>query len=196
VDEKRHFRVTHSYVAPGSPPFPRASPYEELPWLTAKLRQGEVIRLRRMPEDFPPEAVEEREHVLRVGVKSNLTIPLKVGGSVVGALTFGSYRAYQDWPDDLVRRLQLVGEVFANALARKRADLALREREARFRLLANAAPLMVWMSGPDKRCTYLSQPWLDFTGRPLERELGDGWSEGVHPDDLPRCLDTYVRAFD
>jgi two-component system, LuxR family, sensor kinase FixL len=196
VEGKRHFRVTHSYVVPGFPPFPLTIADEALPWLTAKVHRGEVVRLRRMPEDFPPEAVEEREHVLRVGVKSNLTIPLKVGGSLVGALTFGSFRTYQDWPDDLVRRLQLVGEIFANALARKRADFALREREERFRLLANAAPVLVWMSGPDKLCTYFNKPWLDFTGRPLERELGDGWSEGVHPDDLPRCLDTYVRAFD
>jgi PAS domain S-box-containing protein len=196
VEGKQLFRVTHSYVAPGFPPFPLTIADEALPWLTAKVHRGEVVRLRRMPEDFPPEAVEEREHLLRVGVKSNLTIPLKVGGAVVGALTFGSFRTYQDWPDDLVRRLQLAGEIFANALARKRADFALREREERFGLLANAAPLMVWMSGPDKRCTYLNQPWLDFTGRPLERELGNGWSESVHPDDLPRCLDTYARAFD
>jgi PAS domain S-box-containing protein len=79
---------------------------------------------------------------------------------------------------------------------RKRAELALRESESRFGLMADTAPVMVWMSGPDKRCTYFNKTWLDFTGRPLERELGDGWSDGVHPDELPRCLETYVRAFD
>src|SRR5437764_9293505 len=79
---------------------------------------------------------------------------------------------------------------------RQRADTALRESEGRFRLLADTAPVMVWMSGPDKLCTYFNKPWLDFTGQPLKRELGDGWSAGVHPDDVRRCLDTYVRAFD
>jgi PAS domain S-box-containing protein len=55
---------------------------------------------------------------------------------------------------------------------------------------------MIWMSGPDKLCDYFNQPWLDFTGRPLEAELGNRWSERVHPGDLKDCLDTYTRAFD
>ncbi|HJY33533.1 MAG TPA: sensor histidine kinase [Vicinamibacterales bacterium] len=52
------------------------------------------------------------------------------------------------------------------------------------------------MSGPDRSCIYLNQPWLDFTGRPLDAELGDGWAQGVHPEDRESCLATYLRAFD
>jgi len=70
------------------------------------------------------------------------------------------------------------------------------QSEARFHWLADNAPVMIWVSGIDKRCTYVNQPWLDFTGRSLDSELGEGWAEGVHPDDLRRCLDTYARCFD
>ena len=71
-----------------------------------------------------------------------------------------------------------------------------RESEERFRLVANTAPVMIWMAGTDRLCTYVNQPWLEFTGRPLEAELGNGWVEGVHKEDLKRCLETYSQAFD
>jgi len=79
---------------------------------------------------------------------------------------------------------------------RKEAEQALRESEERFRLVANTAPVMIWTSGLDKLCDYFNQPWLEFTGRPLEAELGNGWTDGVHPDDFKSCLDTYTQAFD
>jgi PAS domain S-box-containing protein len=72
----------------------------------------------------------------------------------------------------------------------------LRESERLFRTMANAAPVMIWMSGIDKRCTYFNRGWLDFTGRPLEAELGNGWLDSVHADDRVQCLSTYAEAFD
>lgn len=74
--------------------------------------------------------------------------------------------------------------------------VALRESEERFRLMADASPTMMWMSGTDKLCTFFNRGWLNFTGRTMQQELGEGWATGVHPDDLERCLSTYVTAFD
>ena len=79
---------------------------------------------------------------------------------------------------------------------RRRNEAALKESERRFRLTADAAPVMVWISGIDKLCTWFNKPWLDFVGRTMEQELGNGWSENVHADDFDRCLKTYVDAFD
>src|SRR5881398_2763695 len=78
---------------------------------------------------------------------------------------------------------------------RKIAEEELRESEARFRTVADSAPVLIWMSGPDKLCTFFNKGWLDFTGRTLEQELGKGWTEGVHADDLDQCLEVYGNSF-
>jgi PAS domain S-box-containing protein len=79
---------------------------------------------------------------------------------------------------------------------RKIAEEKLRESEARFRTIADAAPVLIWMSDPDKLCTFFNKGWLDFTGRSLEQEFGNGWTEGVHREDFDRCVDVYGNSFD
>ncbi len=73
---------------------------------------------------------------------------------------------------------------------------ALADSELHFRTLANSGQALVWTAGLDKGCDYFNEPWLAFTGRTLEQELGQGWAEGVHPDDLPGCIEAYHAAFD
>jgi PAS domain S-box-containing protein len=88
--------------------------------------------------------------------------------------------------------------MFLAALAEEheQAALVVRESEERFRLVANTAPVMIWMAATDSLCTYVNQTWLKFTGRPLEEELGNAWKKGIHQEDVEGCLKTYSQAFE
>jgi len=95
-------------------------------------------------------------------------------------------------------RNEIVGVVlvFRDVTERKKAEAELQESEQRFRTMADAAPVLIWTSATDRHFDYVNKPWLDFTGRALDRELGEGWCEGVHPEDLDRCRHTYATSFD
>ncbi len=174
---------------------PTAVKTSDLPWWREQLLKGEVSHASDV-NSLPAEAVGEREYFRRRGIRSAATIPLAVGGQANGAISFVSTRRRVSWTPDLVSQLQVVGEILWNALQRKRALVSLHESEERFRLVANTAPVMIWMSGEDRLCNYFNETWLEFTGRSLEQELGNGWAERVHSEDLHRCLATYTQAFD
>jgi PAS domain S-box-containing protein len=104
-------------------------------------------------------------------------------------------RAYQPTQESL-RLLDLYAREAAMFIQQCHAQRRIRDSEERFRLLAETAPVMIWISGTDGRCTYFNRGWLEFTGRAIEAELGDGWADGVHASDLERCLQTYTNAFE
>lgn len=89
-----------------------------------------------------------------------------------------------------------VAVAFGDITPRKEAERALEESRQLFESVTHTSPALLWISGPDKKCTWFNDPWLAFTGRTMAQEVGDGWAEGVHPDDLDRCIATYHGAFD
>ena len=185
-----------------SVPPPLSMSTSDLTWWTNKLLSGEVAFASDL-DALPEEALAEKEYFREKGIVSAAAVPLGVSGDVNGAISFLTTHDRVSWTADLINQLRIIGEILWNALKRKRAmeelldsQVILRESEERFRRVASTAPVMIWMAGADKLCTYFNLPWLQFTGRSLEEEFGNGWTKGVHPDDLPRCSETYARAFD
>jgi PAS domain S-box-containing protein len=159
------------------------------------------MRFSRLPEELPAEAVNEREYCLQSGLRSQLTVPFKVGASILGGIGFGSFRRH-DWSDELVQSLQLVGEVFANAMERKRAELVLRESEARLRHLLESTRAVPWVADAESwLMTYVGRQAVNLLGYPLEDWYeGQFWADHIHPEDREEavafCLDHIGRATD
>jgi formate hydrogenlyase transcriptional activator len=106
-----------------------------LPWYFSKLLSGERIAFQNVREELPSEAVIEAEYWRTIGLHSLLSIPLRVGGHIVGAIAFAAFSETRAWPEDLVTRLKLVGEVFAQAIARKREQEKLVAAVAEIKIL-------------------------------------------------------------
>jgi PAS domain S-box-containing protein len=166
----------------------------QFPGWMERLKGGDALLVEQMGQ--VPDLGEAEREVARKGIKSFAVVPLKAEQSVLGLLVLATISKQRGWPRELVPQLQILGDIFYQAVLRKRAEAAARESEGRFALMADSAPMLLWMSGTDKRCNYFNKGWFDFTGRTLEQELGDGWVEGVHPEDREGCFSSYSQAFD
>ncbi|MBN3875778.1 MULTISPECIES: PAS domain S-box protein [unclassified Nostoc] len=143
-------------------------------------------------------------------VKACLIVPILVTNKLWGLLIAHQCTVPRHWRSfelDLLDQLAVqiaiaiqqastYQQAQAELQERKRVEAALRESEQRFRQMADTAPVLIWMAGLDKACQYFNKTWLEFTGKTLEAEVDDGWAQGIHPDELQDCLDTYVNAFD
>jgi PAS domain S-box-containing protein len=142
---QRYLSLTHDYRPLGGPPLPERADAEEMfPW---SLR--EVLAKRPFmftsPDECPPEAAADWVSFAHFGVKSVVVLPLSTGGGpVLGAAAFATVREERVWRPEIVRRLQLVAQIFAGALGRKAADAALRESEDRLQLAAESAGVGLW----------------------------------------------------
>ena len=150
-------------------------------------------------------------------VKANIAVPIILSdpestdnNHLWGLLIVHQCTSSRNWQESELNLLQLLAIQVAIAIQqselyqqtqielqqRQQAEIALKESEQRFRIMANTAPVSIWISETDGQFIFFNQPWLDFTGRTLAQELGYGWTEAVHPEDLQHCLNTYRTAFE
>ncbi|HSL50113.1 MAG TPA: ATP-binding protein [Candidatus Deferrimicrobiaceae bacterium] len=122
-EDSQTARVTHGWMADGVDPLPVELGVSEVPWSASQLQRGEMIRFTRLEELPEREAAVDRDTYRRLGIKSQVAIPLTVEGVVIGALTFSNVQAERVWQDEFLHRLPLLGEVFANTLSRRRSEM-------------------------------------------------------------------------
>lgn len=130
---------------------------------------------------------------LATDFRGMLAVPLVKDGRLMAIYTLSDGES-RKWLSAEVDLAEQVAQRTWLAIESARAEASLRSSEERFRNLANNAPVFVWLSDADHRCHWFNKPWLDFTGRTLEEELGDGWAAGVHPEDRPHCIEIYHRS--
>src|SRR6202040_3670490 len=179
---------SHSHTAGGIDTLPLDVANDQTPWITEQLLRGNTVKWSHIPDDIPEPASKEKAFARRIGAKSVLSIPVCIGGAVICAVSFTSMRIYRDWPDEMVARLRLVGEIFANAIARKRAEEALFRREAELNEAQRLASIGSWEGDILADGVTCSNEVRRIYG--FEREDQNSpdrpFSEFVHPDDRAR----------
>jgi PAS domain S-box-containing protein len=195
-EEAGVLRMTHVYRPMGGPPIPDdfdARDYN--PWTLGLVLSGGLVSLTSV-DDAPAEASKDRETWAYFGLKSVFCFPLVTGGeSVFGALSFHGMEEKRSWPDELVQRLRLVSQIFANALKRKRTDAYLRESEERLQLAAESAEIGMWaLDIAEQRFWANSRGRLIFGFSPNEEITMQEFLEKIHPTCREKVSDAVRRS--
>jgi PAS domain S-box-containing protein len=189
------FTATHLYSLQHGPQPQIEMSDEDFPWIRQQILLGRTVAHRSI-EQMPVEATNDKDVARQLGIKSHLTLPLAVGGErPIGVLGFNTTRTERKWPDTLVKRLQLVAQIFANALARKRAELTLRESEMRLSLAAESAEAGLWELDWKTKTFWANEKAREIFGYSSEEVITMARFETVvHPDDWDRVWTSIVQS--
>lgn len=159
---------------------------------------GRVWRLREpiWIDDVSHDPEFERaESAATAGLRTAIAFPIEAEGRLIGVMELLS-QELEPRDDSLVLMLMTIGRQVGQFVERRKALASLRESEGRFRMMAESVPVMLWLTSPSGHVEYLNRVWRDFTGRPSEQDLGDGWLENLHPDDRSDVTAAYREAFE
>ncbi|MCB5176328.1 MULTISPECIES: PAS domain-containing protein [Microvirga] len=156
-----------------------------LPDMLAELKQGRTLSFNDLKND-PDRANLSRQGVFNaVNARTALAIPLLKNQRLTALLYLNAAEPHE-WSSDELALIEDVAERTWIAVERARAEAALRESEARFRVIAESLPALVWIIDTNLHLTYANDRWREFSGLPAEDALGDSWMHWIHPDDLAR----------
>jgi PAS domain S-box-containing protein len=187
------YQLTHHYRAIAGPPITRMSARDNFPWCHRQLLAGDVVAVATM-DTLPPEAARDQEVWRHFGIKTSLTLPLATGGnSALGFLSFNDIRKEREWPQPLVQRLQLVAQIFTNALARKASDEDLRESAEVNRATFEQAAVGIAHVAPDGRWLRVNDKLCAIVGHSREELMRMTFQDITHPDDLGTDLEQFHR---
>jgi PAS domain S-box-containing protein len=190
LDAPASLIMTHIYRSQEWPPLPQSMDAREFfPWSREQVNAGNIIAVSSMAK-LPPEAARDAESYRYFGIKSTCVLPLAVGnGAPLGALGFNAMQSERSWPETIVKRLQLVAQIFTNTLARKRAESELVKSEQRLRLVTNALPVLISYVDADLRYRFNNEAygvWFGVSpeealGRTIPEVTGEGFFRSVRP---------------
>lgn len=185
AEDGRSGRITHIWLAPGIPALPASMGNQEWPWVFEELKKGRPVAFLS-PEELPPEARIDARTYLAIGVRSCITVPLARDGKNVGGFCMATFTKDHTWPDELVRRVRLVGELLGGALARLRAYREIRGNVERLAEAQRIAHLGSWewdLLNDELKWSDEVYRIFDLDPRQFRPSMDAFWTF-VHPDDV------------
>jgi PAS domain S-box-containing protein len=166
-------------------------PTNIFPWWMSKLMIFESINIRDI-NSLPSEAVSEKEILLQKGIKSIIVVPMISSNQLLGFVGFDSVKEYKEWTENTVRLLKMVGDIFSNALEKKKVELALANSEKQYRNLVNNLKEVIFKTNSEGMWTFLNPAWTEITGFTVDETLGTNFLNYVYTEDRQKNYELFI----